>query len=455
MQNNAVIKEYTTGGVPRALLTFSWPFMLSNLMQLLYNMVDMAVVGRFVDSASIAAVSNGGDIMNLATLACMGISAAGQVVIAQYVGKRDAAGIRRAIGSIFTLLGSLSLVVMFLGFIFSDRLLLLLKVPAEAFAQAREYCVVCFCGMFFIYGYNVVSAILRGMGNSKLPFVFISVATVVNLVLDLLFVAVFGWGVWGAAAATVLGQAVSFSASAVYLYRYRERFGFDFAPRRFIPDRPILKEVLKLGVPMSLQYSAISLSKMFVNSFINDYGLVASTVNGIGVKIGQVAHVVTQALAAASTTMIGQNFGAGKQDRIRRIVYVTMACGLAFTVALSVVMLIFPEQIFGLFDANPQVRAMSHIYAVIAVLNYVASALRSPVMALSNGLGNSRMSLIIGLLDGIVCRIGLAVLMGVTLGMGIVGFWLGDVCAGFVPFVIGGVYFWSGAWKKRRGQSDQ
>jgi len=304
--------------------------------------------------------------------------------------------------------------------------------------------------MFFIFGYNINSAILRGMGDSKHPFVFIAIAATLNLILDFVFVVGLGLGPWGAALATVLGQALSFLASLVYLYHRRKSFGFDFRLRSFRISGPALKSLLRLGIPMALQHSVVVFSKLFVHSYINSYGLIMSAINAIGSKIGFCASVVTNALGVAGASMIGQNFGAGKEKRVKTVVAVSTVCGLVFTMALSVIIVLFPEEVFGIFDRNPLVLETSHIYVLIAVLNFNAFALRSSFMAFVNGVGNAMLAFVIGVSDGLIGRVCLAILLGVTFKMGIMGFWLGDVFASYVPFVIGGVYFALGTWKRRK-----
>ena len=438
----------TEGRVFRQLITFAVPFMLANILQIVYNLVDMAIVGQFVGSDGLSAVSNGTDIMHLELLFCMGFANAGQVIISQCVGAKNADGIRRIVGTLFTVLTIFAVIVTAVGLIFTDPLLEVLNVPEEALAGARDYVIVCFCGTIFSYGYNLVSAILRGMGDSKHPLWFVAIAAVVNLILDLLFVAGFGMGTFGAALATIIGQAISLICSMTYLFRHRDAFGFDFRLRSFIPEKEMLKSLFKLGIPMALQNSAISISQLFVLSHINDCGLVASAVNGVGQKIAQVAMIVTNAINSASSSMIGQNVAAEKPERVKRIVYSSFAVNFAFCALLSLIMILFPEQVFGIFNREPEILAMAHTYSLIAVLNFFGFGARSPMMALTNGTGAAKLALATGLIDGIVARVGLAILLGETFGMGIMGFWLGGAFAGYVPFIIGGVYFWSGLWRR-------
>ncbi len=334
--------------------------------------------------------------------------------------------------------------------VFLNPLLEILNTPEGSYQYAREYSIVCIGGTVFTYGYNLVSAILRGMGDSKRPFLFVAVASISNLILDLIFVAAFGWGPMGAALATVIGQALSFIWALIYLYRNREAFGFDFKLRSFKPDPVVTPKIIKLGLPMCLQSAAIHVSMLFVNSYINAYGVVASAVTGIGNRLGSVTSVVCNALSTAGSSMVGQNIGARKYHRIPRIIGISLVIGLSFAALLSLLTGFFPETIFGFFNKEPEVLEMAMSYIPVAILLYVGFALRSPFFALINGSGNAKLNLVVGMLDGVVCRIGLAVLLGLWLDMGIMGFWLGNAFAGYMPFVIGGVFFLTGKWKTNK-----
>ena len=447
--SDSLIRDLTQGSVTRLLLIFAFPLLCSNLLQTVYNMVDMIVIGRFVGREGLSAVSIGGDVLHFLTFLVMGFSNAGQVILSQYIGAGNRDRIRGTIGTMFTVTLICAVGLTIVCYFGLDTFLTAMNTPEVCFDYARQYGLTCVLGLVFIYGYNLVSAILRGMGDSKHPFIFIAVATVVNLVLDLVFVALLGMGPFGAALATVIGQAVSFLWALFYLYRHKDAFGFDFKPASFKPDPEVLPKLIKLGLPMILQSAAINFSMLFVNSYINGYGVVASAVTGVGNKLGSITAVVTNALSTAGSSMVGQNIGAGKYHRVPKIIGVSMVVDLAFAALLSFLTICFPRTIFGLFNDDPQVLDMAMTYIPVAVLLYVGFAMRSPFFALINGSGNAKLNLIVGLLDGVICRVGLAMLMGIAMGMGIMGFWLGNAFAGYMPFLIGGVYFLTGKWKKR------
>jgi len=448
-QPKSMIRDYTSGPITRQLLVFAWPFMLSNLLQTAYNLVDMVVVGQFIGAAGLSAVGIGADLLHLYTFLAMGFCNAGQVIISQYVGLGDRDSVSKIVGTMLTFVLGLSLVVTAIGLCGTDTWLRLLNVPAEAIGHCRAYTNCCTAGLFFIFGYTMISAILRGMGDSKRPMMFIAIASVLNVVLDLILVSA-GLGAFGAALATVLAQGVSFGVSVVYLWRRRHELGFDFTTRHLIPDRANLALLIKMGVPMTIQSIAISVSALFVSSRINVYGVTASAVTGVGAKLSMVASIVTQALSLASATMVGQNFAAQKFDRVRKTLTDSILIGSLFAAVLSLAIVLWPEQIFSLFNRDPAVLAMSHAYVLIAVLNYFGWACRGPSIALCNGMGFPLLNFILGLFDGVVMRIGLCVLLGDVLGLGIHGYWVGSAAAGFAFFLVMLPYFLSGKWKNHR-----
>ena len=443
-----LIKDYTSGPVARQLLGFAWPFMLSNLLQTAYNLTDMVVVGQFVGPAGLSAVGIGADLIHFYTFVCMGFCNAGQVLISQYVGLRDRQSVSKIVGVMFTFILALSLCLSALGLAFSGQTMGILNVPQEALDYCRQYTVCCTAGLFFLVGYVMVAAILRGLGESRMPMVFIIIASVLNVVLDLALVAG-GMGPLGAALATVIAQGVSFVLCVWYLWRWRDSLGFEFSPKYLQPDRDNLKKLLKLGVPMSIQSCAINLSMLFVSSRINVFGVTVSAVTSVGNKLSTVASIICQALSQSGATLVGQNFAARKFDRVEKALGTAVAVGLAFTAFLSAVMIAFPERVFALFDDDAAVLAMSHQYVPVAVLNFFGYALRGPSTALCNGMGFPVMNFILGILDGVVMRIGLCVLLAQAFGMGVMGYWLGGALAGFTFFIVMLPYFLSGKWKKR------
>ena len=445
------IRDFTEGNITKQLVVFAWPLFLSNLLQVVYNLVDMVVVGNVLGKVGISAVSVGGDLSNLLTFIAMGYANAGQVLIARYVGAKRSDRIGRFVGTMSGFLLVCAVTVSIVALSMQDKLLLWMNTPEAAYEGAATYSAICMVGLVFIYGYNVVSAILRGMGDSKHPFIFVSVAAVINLVLDIVFVVFWDMGPGGAALATVISQGVSFLACVVFLYRNREKFGLEMEKRDFIRwDRSMLGALVKLGTPMAIKSASIQISKLFVNSWINSYGVEVSAFAGIANKISSIINLISNAMNTAGSTMVGQNLAAGKIDRVKKIMGSLAGITLTVATTLSLLICLFPDPFFGIFTDDPAVLALVDGYLPIAVLLLYGSAARAIMNALLNGSGHTGVNFATALFDGIVMRIGLSVLFGLVLDMRHFGFWLGDALAGFTPFVIGVVFYYSGVWKKGR-----
>lgn len=450
LNEKTMIRDLTTGSPMRQLLAFSYPFILSNILQQAYNMADMIIVGQFVGSAGLAAASSAGELAVLFLFLCMGFSNAGQIIISQHIGAGNKNRIGNTIGNMFTFLFLLGIILTIIPVIGCDTFLRWLNVPEESFDYARDYALVCFCGMVPVCGYNAVGSILRGMGDSKHPFIFIAIASVLNIVLDLIFVGPLGMACFGAALATVISQSLSFVLSIVFLYRRREEFGFDFKLRSFALRRNEVSAMLKMGLPLSLQLAAISGSMLIINSFINVLGVVAAAATAVGNKITVVANIISGAMNTAGSSIVAQNFAAGKINRVSKTLGCILIICISFCTFLGLMLVLFPEQIFSIFDKNPEVIAYGHVFAPIGFVSLLGFATRPAAMALINGIGNSRLAFICGIVDGIIARIGLSVLFGMFTDMGVAGYWLGSALAGHSFGLIALVYYLSGKWKKRK-----
>ena len=444
-----MVKDMTEGKVVPLLLRFAFPLFVSNALQAVYNVVDMVVVGNYIGKAGMSAVSIGGDLLHLLTFVAMGFCSAGQVIIARAVGERRPEDIRKTIGTMFTFLLSVSAAIAVICYLLRASLLSWLNTPAAARAYAMDYLVTCVCGLVFIYGYNIVSAILRGMGDSKRPFLFIAVAAILNMILDVLFVKYLHMEVFGAALATVIGQGVSFLASLVYLYRRRESFGFDFRPASFRIDGPTFRRLLALGIPMAIQSAAINLSKILLMSWINLFDVTYSALAGIFNKLNTMCGVISQSFTTAGSTMVGQNLGGRKYKRVNETLLTILLIGMGFAALFTAVMLLWPEGVYGMFTPDPDVLSVAAVLTLPVILNFFGAGTRSVAFSLINGSGRAKLNLAVAIIDGMISRIGLAALFGFALGWDCFGFWMGDALAGFMPLCIGGAFYLSGRWKSR------
>ena len=449
MSNRSLGKDLTTGNITKVLLSFAWPIMLSNLMQTAYGIVDMMIVGNYSGDAGLSAVSSGNDIMNFFLMAGNGLATAGQVMISHAFGSGNRKELNSLIGTLFSCTLILGLLLTVTSVSALDTMLNLVNTPEAAFWETRTYLLLCSLGLTFIFGYNMVSAILRGMGDSRHPMVFIGYAAVMNVVLDYLFIKVLSWGAGGAALATSLSQGTSFLLCLYFLYRNRERFYFDFSLSSFRIRKEYLKALVKLGIPLMIQSSASSISNIYVRSNINPYGVAASAITGVGNKLNNVALIVCNALNTSGAAMIGQSISRKDNDRVKGIFYRVFLFDLLFVTAMSILVLLFPQQLFGLFNKKGEVLSLASVYAPVLALAFMAYAFRSPSLALVNGLGNPGFNLAMGVVEGFIMRIGLSYLLGKVLNMGIYGYWYGSTIASYGYGLVVFPYFFSGKWKNR------
>ena len=450
MSQKTMIRDLTEGNPVRQLLVFSLPFIFANLLQQIYNMADMVIVGQFVGSAGLTAASNGGELATFFLFVSMGFASAGQVVISQHIGAGNRERLNSTIGTLFTFCLLLAAVFTVISLAICDWALQFVNVPPEALDYAHDYAFTYFCGMIPVFGYNMVSSILRGMGDSKHPFIFVAIAAVLNIALDLLFVGVLDMACFGAALATVISQTVSFIISIVFLYRNREAFGFDFRLKSFRLDRRELKPIIRLGLPISIQSVAISGSMLFINACINRLGLVAAAATAVGNKITLLATIAAQAMQTAGNSIVAQSFAARKYQRVSVTLGWILGFCMAFCLLLAALILLFPEEIFSIFDKDPAVLALARSYALICVLSLIGFATRAAAFSLLNGIGYASLSFFASILDGIVARIGFSLLFGEVFHMGVQGYWLGGAIAGNVIGVIVLFYYLSGRWKSRK-----
>ncbi len=450
MSDKTVIRDLTEGNVFRKLLVFSLPYMASNFFHTLYTLVDLAIVGRFTDSAGVSAIANAGNITMLLYAVGVGFGAGGGIYIAQLVGAKRYGDLQETIGTLTTFCLVCSLALLVLGTALAEPLMKLLNVPAEAFPYAVAYLRICCIGMPFTFCFGTFGDTLRGMGDSIHPLYILLFATVINIILDYVFVAIFGWGSSGAAWATVISQMFSFMFAFVFLYRRREQVHFDFKLRSFAIKKDKLAVAVRLSLPLITMSAAINISMLFVNSFVNAFGLIASAVTGIGSKMTGLGQIVTSAIQNATSAIVGQNMGAEKPERARKTVFAGWTICIIFFAFLAVLSLGFPEWLFSIFSNDPEVIAMGRSYMRIYVWMFLAFCLMAPTLGLINGVGNTVLNMVIALLDGVVARIALSLLLGRTMGMGLEGFWLGNTLAGYVSVILAGLYFFCGKWKNRR-----
>lgn len=454
MKSTKLTKDFTSGNIARQLFSLMIPFMLSNALQVLYSTIDMIIVGKYVGTAGLSAVSQSSSILNFATMVCLGFANGGQVLIAQAIGAEKKKETNNIIGTLFTVILSMGLIFAVVIFLSKNIVIKVMNIPSESVEMSDDYLIICGLGMMFTAGYNMVSAILRGMGDSKRPLLFIAIASVVNLVLDIVFTGFWGWGVAGAAWATIIGQAVSFLFSIYYLYKNKEDFGFDFRLSSFKPVKKYAKMILNLGTPMAIQSGFINISMLYVNSMINTLGVVESATFGVGVRIDDIMNKISMGIQYAALPMISQNIAAKEVKRAQKVVHWAWIFSASFTVFFLTLYLCFGKELFMLFSDDVNVHALSGTFIKAIVWMFIPFAIMRGTGAFVQGIGNARFGMLLSILDGVALRIGFSWLFGICLGFGFFGFVLGYALAPYGYAIPSLIYFLSGIWKKRRVLAD-
>lgn len=454
MARTKLSKDFTNGSISKQLFWLMIPFMLSNALQVLYSTIDMIIVGKYVGTAGLSAVSQSSSILNFATMVCLGFANGGQVLISQAIGAGKKKETNSIIGTLFTVILSFGAVFSVIILLSKNIVIKVMNIPPESVAMSDDYLVICGLGMVFTAGYNMVSAILRGMGDSKRPLLFIAIASVVNLVLDILFTGIMGWGVAGAAWATIIGQAVSFIFSIYYLYKNKEEFGFDFKMASFKPVAKYVKMIVSLGTPMAIQSGFINISMLYVNSMINSLGVVESATFGVGVRIDDIMNKISMGIQYAALPMISQNIAAKQVKRAQKVVHYAWIFSASFTVFFVALYICFGKELFMLFSDDTAVHELSSTFIRAILWMFIPFAIMRGTGAFIQGIGNVKFGMVLSILDGVALRIGLSWLFGILFDFGFYGFVLGYALAPYGYAVPSLIYFLSGIWKKRKVLAD-
>jgi len=445
MKSVTIEKKLTEGSVTKQLILFALPFLLSNLIQSLYNAADMLIVGNYCGSAGISGVNIGGQVTLLMTNIVIGLSVGGTVAIAQYLGLEDRKSMNESIRTLISSLLIAAIILTVVMMILSDKILQLMQTPEESYKQARAYLNVTVLGTIFIFGYNAFAAILRGLGDSKSPLVFVAIACIINIFLDILFVGSFGMEAMGAALATIISQAISMIACIIYLKR--SSFGFDFKLSSFgiYKDRLVL--LMKLGIPVSVQNVIVNLSFFVLTTIANGMGVNESAAVGVVGRYNGFAILPAIAVGSSVSAMVAQNIGAGLIDRAKKTFRVGLIMAYLITVVVFIVSRIFPEQILTLFDDDPGMIAAGMEYLRTFSLDYLVVPVVFCLNGVITGSGHTVVSSVSGIMSSLGFRIPLAVLFGVILEKGMLGLGLAAPLARLGAAIFVTIYYLSGKWK--------
>lgn len=440
-------KNLTEGSVAKNLILFSLPFVLSNLIQSLYGVADMIIIGNFTPVATLNGVTNANQLIMLFTNGVIGLSLGGTVLVGQYLGSGNKKELKSTIGTMFSILLIIAVILTALSSFIARPLLELMRVDAGSIKDGMTYFITCMSGILFVFIYNALAGVLRGLGDSKHPMVFVTIAAVINIGLDLLFVAVFHWGAFGAAFATVISQTVSVIMSAVYLVRHN--FVFDFKLSSFKIHFEKFRLMLKIGLPTLLNNVSISVSFVFLTSIANIIHPAGGGIVGIVGRYNGFAILPAVGMSSSISAMVAQNFGAGDLGRVKKTHWIGTAIACSVTFLVFGFTMLFPAQILRIFGGDEEFISLGKQYMSMFAFDYLFVPFQFCFGGLFIGTGHTVFSLVSGMASSLLFRIPACYLFGITLGWGLKGLGLGGPIAALAGSLISLVFFLTGKWKKK------
>ena len=441
---NKQINTMTEGNAFKIILAFAFPMLIGNVFQQLYNMVDSIVVGNYVGKIALAAVGTGFPIIFLMSALFIGIGIGATILISQFIGAGDIDNVRKTSQTIYTAMILSAIPISIIGIVFCQPILLLINTPPNVLPMAKQYMLVIFAGMIGSFGFNINAGILQGFGDSKSSLLFLAIATVINIVLDLLFVIVFNWGVRGVAIATIIAQACSWVFGMIYMKRKYEILNFQIT--KFYFDKEIFKKILKLGLPTGIQQALFSVGIMSMQSIVNGYGSDFMAGFNAANKIDTFAFMPIQSFANAVTTFTGQNIGAGRLDRVHKGTVAAITMSLIIS-ALALVVIPLGPFILKMFSSDPAVIDAGMIYLSNVMPLFLLLAIVFTLNAVIRGAGESVIPMIGSLISIWLGRIPAAYYIAANIGKEYLFYSYG---VGWVLWLlISGPYYLSGRWKAK------
>ncbi|MCR4733767.1 MAG: MATE family efflux transporter [Treponema sp.] len=450
MKNN--ITDMTVGSPTRHILVFALPLLIGNVFQQLYNMVDSVIVGNYVGANALAAVGTCGSMNFFCFSLSAGLSIGIGIVVSQFFGAKNEKMVRLTIANAIFILTMASLIVSLLGFFLCPYVLKLLQCPDSILPDSVIYMRTTVCGLIFVAYYNGVASILRALGDSKSPLYFLILSSIINLLLDLLFVLNFGWGVFGVALATCISQAAAAVTSAIYAWKKIDYF--RLTKKEVKPDPVIIKSTLRIGIPVALQNCMISISMMVLQGVVNGFGETVMAAYTIVMRVEQLVQQPYGSVGAAITNYSGQNLGAGELQRVRKGFNRGTLIVLIFSIAVLPVFWFLGDKIIGFFVNNEAevVSIGAKALRITAVCYFMLGMIYVP-RAVLNGCGDSGFAMINGIME-VIGRIGFAPVLTKIPALGFWGIWVTTGITWTITAIVCVLRYKSGVWRNKGVNSN-
>jgi len=439
------MRDLSQGPVAKQIFIFALPMLLGNVFQQMYNIVDTIIIGQYIGTEALAAAGASFPVIFVLVSLVIGITTGTTIIISQYYGAKNYEGVRRAIDTAFVFLFFASIGLTILGLVFIEDVWRLIGLPENLIPDATLYFSVYASGLVLMFGYNAVSAVLRGLGDSKTPLYFLIISTILNIGFDLLFVLVFKWGIGGVAFATVLAQGIAFGMSVIYLNRTHKLI--RVAVKGLVFDWDIFKKSLRIGIPTGMQHTFVSLGMLALISIVNRFGTDTIAAYTIAWRIDSFAAMPAMNFGLALTTFVGQNLGANRPDRVRQGLRATLLMSTAVSLTVTFVAWVFGRYLMGIFTSNEVVIDIGYNYLVIVSSFYVIFSAMFVTQSVMRGAGDTLVPMFITLIALWLLRIPASHFL--SLRFGETGIWWGIPVAWMFGFIAAYIYYRTGRWKRK------
>lgn len=439
------MRDLTNGNEGKLILQFAAPMLLGNVFQQLFSVVDSIVVGNYVGKVALAAVGASFPVIFVMVSMIIGIVMGTTIVISQYFGAKDYVKVGRAIDTMYiysTVAGGIASVA---GLLLAGPILRLLALPQEIMPQAIQYLRIYFSGIIIFFGYNGTSAVLRGLGDSKTPLYFLIIATVANIFLDLLFVAVFKWGVAGAAYATLISNGLAFGLAIYWLNKTHKIIRIAIKGLHF--DREVFWQSIRIGLPTGIQQTLVALGGLALMGIVNTFGTNVIAGYSVSSRVDSLAIVPAMSFSAALSTFVGQNIGANKSDRIRSGLISTVKMSGIVTIATTVLIVIFGHMLMSMFTKDQEVIRIGYQYLTIVSVFYLLFTLMFIYNAVMRGAGDTLIPMFFSLFSLWIIRIPLAYFLSGKFGAQ--GIWWAIPAGWMIGLILSFSYYKTGRWRKK------
>jgi len=437
------MKDFTSGNVSKLIFNFTLPMLLGNVFQQLYNVVDSIIVGKVLGKEALASVGASFPIIFTLIALLIGIGSGFSIVISQFYGAKDINSVKKSIDTMYIFLFVAGLFASIFGIYYSEELFLLLQLPLELIPQATTYLNIYMAGMILFFGFNGTSSVLRGLGDSKTPLYFLILASLFNILFDVLFVMVFKWGIAGAAWATVIAQGGAFVTGILYLNRTHKIMKFSLSKLRF--DKDLFIKSLKIGLPSGIQHTFVAIGMMALLGIVNTFGtdvIAAYTAAG---RIDSLAMMPAMNFSQAVAAFVGQNLGANKIERVRKGFKATFLMSNLFCILMTAIIVIFGSQLMKMFTTDPNVIAIGEKYLIIVSSFYLLFSTLFTTNGLLRGAGDTLIPMFITLFSLWIIRIPGAYFLSSQIGE--TGIWWSIPIGWSMGALLSYLYYLTGKWK--------